>query len=886
MALATGTRLGPYEVVGPLGAGGMGEVYRARDPKLSREVAIKVLPESLRERPEALERFEREARSVAALSHPNILAIFDLGADQGTTFAVMELLEGETLRARLAHGALGVRKAVEIGAQIAVGLAAAHDKGVVHRDVKPENVFLTQDGGVKVLDFGLARLDPALAGGDQTDSPTLLRRTDAGTVMGTVGYMSPEQARGAVADHRSDIFSLGVVLYEMLSGRRAFQRETAAETMTAILKEEPPELGALATGVSPALDHIVRHCLEKRPEERFQSARDLAFDLQALSGSVSGVRSPATPASRWLRGRRAAAAAVVAGVLLFEAGRRSAGAARAPSVAPRPVSFVALTDEPGVESRPSLSPDGKSFVYVSAAAGNSDIYLRRVGGRNPVNLTADSAVDDLQPAYSPDGEKIAFRSEREGGGIFVMDSTGESVRRLSDYGYTPAWSRDAKQIVVSTNTFIYPTDMAGAGGKLRAIDVGTGASRDVTTEGSAQSPRWSPHGTRIAYWGLRRQSGQRDVWTARADGSEAASGGVEVTNDPALDWAPAWSADGTKLYFASDRGGSMNLWRVAIDEASGRALGAPEPLTTPANWSGAFSLSKDDTRIAFETLDWRSTLLRVAFDPVAGKVVGQPVPILRSTQPMRDHEISPDGEQVAFTRAGTREDLFVARIDGSQYRRLTDDAFRDRGPAWSPDGKRIAFYTDRGGDYEIWSIRPDGSGLEPITAGSRSPNFPTWSPDGRRLAFASTRSSGMIVDVTQAWPVSQGETLPDPSDSESFWPFAWSRDGKRLAGVIMLKDGRTTGVEVFSVETHRADLFREVANSSFRNVRWLSDGQRLLIRNLRGLQLLDTRTRETKLLIEVGGYMIGRSFSTTADDRFITYTETAAEGDIWLASFE
>jgi eukaryotic-like serine/threonine-protein kinase len=885
MALATGTRLGPYEIVGPLGAGGMGEVYRARDPKLGRDVAIKVLPESLRERPDALERFEREARSVAALSHPNILAIFELGSAEGRSYAVTELLEGETLRARLAKGALGARKAVEIGAQIATGLAAAHDKGVVHRDVKPENVFLTQDGGVKLLDFGLARLDAIAPAGDETSSPTQLRRTDAGTVMGTVGYMSPEQARGALADHRSDIFSLGVVLYEMLSGRRAFQRDTAAETMTAILREEPPELGAPGAGVSPALDQIVRHCLEKRPEERFQSARDLAFDLQAFSGSVSGARG--VPARATGSGRRVLAvlSALAAGAVLFAAGRLSSRAAAPAASAARAASYVALTDEPGVEGRPSLAPDGKSFVYVSSAGGKSDIYLRRVGGRNPVKLTADSSADDLQPAFSPDGEKIAFRSEREGGGIFVMDSTGESVRRVSDTGYTPAWSPDGKEIVVSTNTFIYPTDMAGSGGTLNAIDLRTGASRAITSQGSAQSPRWSPHGTRIAYWGLRRQSGQRDIWTVRADGSEAADGGLEVTNDAALDWAPAWSADGTKLYFASDRGGSMNLWRVAIDEASGRVLGPPEPLTTPANWSGAFSLSRDDKRIAFETLDWRSTLLRAPFDPVAEKVVGQPVPILRSTQPMRDHEISPDGEQVAFTRAGTREDLFVARIDGSQYRRLTDDVFRDRGPTWSPDGKRIAFYSDRGGDYEIWTIHPDGSGLEPLTAGALSPNFPTWSPDGRKLAFSSTRSSGMIVDATQAAPVSKGETLPAPSDAEFFWPYAWSASG-RLAGIIMLKDGRTSGIEVYSLETGTAELFREAASTSFRNVRWLSDGQRLLTRTPRGVQLFDTRTRRTKLLIEIGGYMIGRSFSTTRDDRFITYTETAAEGDIWLATFE
>jgi len=889
MALATGARLGPYEIVAPLGAGGMGEVYRARDPKLGRDVAIKVLPEAFRERPEALARFEREARTVAALSHPNILAIFDLGTDQGTTYAVMELLEGETLRSRLAGGGIGTRKAVEIGGQIATGLAAAHEKGVVHRDVKPENVFLTQDGGVKVLDFGLARLDAAAPSGDQTNSPTLLRQTDAGTVMGTVGYMSPEQARGAVADHRSDIFSLGVVLYEMLAGRRAFQRETAAETMTAILKEEPSDLAGLASGVTPALDHIVRHCLEKRPEERFQSARDLAFDLQALSGSVSGSRAAAAAAtSRGTRTALAAAGALLAGALLFEAGRRSVRTATGLAGPGKAVSYVALTDEPGVESQPSLSPEGKNLLYVGDGAGNKDIYLLRVGGRNPVNLTADSPVDDWEPAYSPDGERIAFRSEREGGGIFVMDSTGESVRRVSDRGNYPSWSPDGKELVVSADSFLYPTDVAGRGGGLQVVEVATGKQRTIVGAdlgGNVHRPSFSPHGTRVAYWGLQPGSGQRDIWTVRADGSNAAGGAVPVTVDAALDWAPLWSHDGRYLYFSSNRGGSMNLWRVAIDEASGKPQAEPEPLTTPASWSGAFSLSRDDRKLAFETLDWRSTLLRVAFDPVAEKVVGNPMPILRSTQPMRDHEISPDGSQVAFTRAGTREDLFVARVDGTQYRRLTDDAFRDRGPGWSPDGRLIAFYSDRGGKYEVWTIHPDGSGLEALTAVGPSANFPTWSPDGRKLAFASTTAGTLLIDAT-AGVRAEASELPKPTPSTLFWAFSWSPDGERLAGVAIDSEGGVSAIVVYTLATKSYELFTGISNKLFRNVRWLSDGRRLLVRGTQGIQLLDTRTQRFKLLLPVGGYMIGKSVGCTRDDRFITYTETAAEGDIWLATFE
>jgi serine/threonine protein kinase len=282
MTLAAGARLGPYEILAPLGAGGMGEVYRARDTRLGREVAVKVLPAHRAQDPDALARLEREAQAVAALSHPNILAIHDLGMDQGVFFVVTELLEGETLRNRIASSALPWRKAVEIGAAIADGLAGAHLKGVIHRDLKPDNIFITRDSRVKILDFGLARLAPMIFQQDQTSAPTTPPKTEPGILMGTVGYMSPEQARGSFADTRSDVFSLGCVLYEMLTGRRAFSRPTAPETLTAIMNEDPPDVSESGKQVPAGLSRLVRRCLEKNPEERLQAARDLAFDLRSI----------------------------------------------------------------------------------------------------------------------------------------------------------------------------------------------------------------------------------------------------------------------------------------------------------------------------------------------------------------------------------------------------------------------------------------------------------------------------------------------------------------------------------------------------------------------------------------------------------------------------
>ena len=285
MTLSSGTKLGPYEILAPIGAGGMGEVYRARDERLKRSVAVKVLPPSFTQDTDRLKRFEQEAQAAGSLNHPNITAVFELGSYEGSPYIVSELLEGETLRARVSGGALPVRKATDYAIQMARGLAAAHEKGIVHRDFKPENVFVTNDGRVKILDFGLAKLTQADgAVGPQTNFPTASPATEPGVVMGTLGYMSPEQVKGKTADARSDIFAFGAVLYEMLSGARAFHRDTAAETMSAILREEPPDLSATNKSVQPGLERVVRHCLEKNPEERFHSAHDLAFDLEALSG--------------------------------------------------------------------------------------------------------------------------------------------------------------------------------------------------------------------------------------------------------------------------------------------------------------------------------------------------------------------------------------------------------------------------------------------------------------------------------------------------------------------------------------------------------------------------------------------------------------------------
>jgi eukaryotic-like serine/threonine-protein kinase len=884
MPLTSGTRLGPYEISSPLGAGGMGEVYRATDTKLGREVAVKVLPAALATDEAARARFEREARAVAALSHPNILALHDFGQHDGIAYAVTELLEGETLRARLDHGALPLRKVLQIGADIADGLAAAHDKGFIHRDIKPENIFITADGRVKILDFGLAR--QAAVAGEAPGGGTTVIGTDPGTVMGTVGYMAPEQVRGEPTDQRTDIFALGCVLYEMVSGRRAFAKPTPPETMTAILREDPPALDGDSGQRPVAFQSLLHHCLEKRPAERFQSARDLAFALRSLSGSTtSGERVLAAAAvgkPAW-RSRAAIAAGLVvaaaAGVLVGRLWPRTAVGGSGPQV----VSFAQVSDQPGVEATPTLSPDGKSVVYMKTIGGDSDLYLLRVGGRNAVRLTPDSPEADLQPAFSPDGDRIAFRSDRDGGGIFLMAASGESVTRLTNFGYSPSWSPSGSEIVVSSLGFAAPAGIMGDATGLSVANVRTGQVRALPIPWRALQPSWSPDGTRIAYWGVRGKTGQRDIWTVAADGSDAARGGVAVTDDAALDWSPTWSPDGRYLYYSSTRGGPMNLWRVRVDERSGRVLGAPERVTAPSTWSGFLSFSRDGTRLAFASTDFHSTLFRVPFDPDRETLTGPPESVLKGTRAIRDHEISPDGQWIAFTEAGVPEDLFVARIDGTQYRRLTDDEFRDRGPAWSPDGARIAFYSDRSGTYDVWSIRPDGSGLAALTKGAGIPGFPVWSPDGASL----TVGFGTWVSIASAAAPSPSDTtsMPAISASERFLPASWSRGG-RIVGQVGEQSGALFTLAVFSPATKEfARVPAAVARGSYWLWPvWLTDGRRLVVRRPDGIVLVDAATGAGRMLLEVGGNMVGKSVGISRDDHWITYTETASEGDIWIAT--
>ena len=875
--------LGPYEIVAHVGAGGMGEVWRARDKRIGRDVAVKVLPE-FAAGDEHVRRFEQEARAAGGLSHPGLVTIFDVGTVNGAPYIVMELLEGETLRDALGDSppvALPLKKTIDYAVQTASALAVAHEKGIIHRDLKPENIFITADSRVKILDFGLAKL--AQEATDERDK-TGRHLTSSGMVVGTPGYMSPEQVRAKPVDHRTDIFAFGSVLYEMLSGRRAFDRDSAVETMTAVLNDEPEPLAALGAKVPPALDAIVRHCMEKTPRERFQSARDLAFQLGLLPELQNSVPDGVQAVPNAVTKKRLLYRTGIGALAVLALGGAGLVLYRSRSEVPRPIptSFKQLTFGDGLTVYPALSPDGKLVAYVSAQSGNRDIYVQRVDGRMATNLTSDSTADDSEPAFSSDGAQIAYRSERDGGGIFVMSVTGESPHRLTDFGHSPSWSSDGKWIAVSTHDVGLQPQVHTREGELWIIDAHTGASKPLLRltdkrESDALQPSWSPKSKRIAFWGVSPRFGQADIWTIDPNAEHPLQTIVRVTTDASLHWNPVWAADGKSLYFGSNRNGVLNLWRVPMDESTGKAVGPPQPMTLPAVVSGNFSVSQQGT-LAYGTVTRTYRLLAFPIDRRTGRV-GAPRPLFGGTQEIATFNPSPDQRSIAFTTGDDQEDLFIANPDGSRLRQITNDPAQDRGAAWSPDGKTLYLYSERDGAYQIWSVHADGSQLSRVTddtalraAGVHAIFAPNPGPDGRTLVAWTSRGTAFVhLDRPMAQRVElTGVRFGVPD---------WSPDGKKLVGV----SGH--GFGIYSMETRRFTKIMDHGIDPY----WLGDDQHILFLDKAGPNVLDLRSGAvTTTPIDVAGAAwdddtVPRRLSKDCSTLYVR--QMLEQGDIWLVRY-
>jgi serine/threonine protein kinase/sugar lactone lactonase YvrE len=867
-SLLSGRTVSHFQIGEPLGTGGMGVVYEAEDTRLGRSVALKFLAPELVRDPAAKARFLNEARAASALDHANLCTILEVGeSEDGLLFLAMPRYEGESLERRIARGPLPVEEAFDIAVQAARGLAKAHQNGIVHRDVKPANLFLTADGAVKILDFGIAKLIGEGGG------PTLL-----GSVLGTPSYMAPEQTRGEEVDARADVWSLGVVLYEMLSGRRPFVGGSGDAVVHAVLHDAPEPLARLRPETPAELKQIVSRMLAKDPKKRYANAAEVLDDLRRDLGlpTTGSLGLPAVGLPRRRRPRLAILGGALALVLAGIAGVVWLWRREEAPPAPQPGQIVQLTDLQGSETSPNLSPDGTFFVYAKSVDGNFDLFLQRVGGGNPINLTAGSPADDIQPAFSPDGQQIAFRSEREGGGIFLMGATGESVRRLTDFGFNPTWSPDGREIAVATEGAFDPTARFSVS-QLFRIDVATMQKRTLAVPDGVQ-PSWSPHGSRIAFWGVVRPGARRAIWTIPAGGGAP----VTVIDDAFYSWSPVWSPDGRFLYFASDRGGSMNLWRVAIDESSGRVLSPPQPVTTSSEWSALPSFSRDGRRLVYATNSSRSFVEVVPLDPETGQAGGSPSLAYQGARAVRSCDVSPDGSWLALRASSPADDLLLIRPDGSDLRQLTNDLSRDRTPYWSPDGSRILFASNRSGKYEAWTIRPDGSGLTQVTnLPDQQVLFPFWSPDGKRIGLTYGSHGTALVDVTAPSSSPRMRVLPSVEDGQKFSGLSWSADGRFLAGMLHRQDqAPVSGVILWSLADNTCRQLTRTGDDPV----FFHSGTRILFIENGTIRFVDVRSGEVRTVLSPLLHSLYISARTGPGDRSLCTVRMVTEGDIWSLS--
>jgi len=856
MTLANGTTLGQYEVSSLIGEGGMGEVYRARDKALGRDVAIKVLPGTFSADPNRLKRFEQEAQAAGSLNHPNILVIYHVGTSDGAPYIVSELLEGESLRERINGVSLPQRKAIDYALQIAHGLAAAHEKGIVHRDLKPENLFVTKDGRIKILDFGLAKLtQPDGNNVIQSDIPTRRVDTDPGTVMGTIGYMSPEQVRGRPVDHRADIFSFGAILYEMLSGKRAFHGESTADTMSAILREDPPDLSATNKNVAPALERVINHCLEKNPEERFHSANDLAFAIEALSGStsISGTAVPADLPSRRFRTRELAGW-VAAAILLAACALLAFLYFRTSTVAARPLSFVIGLPEKASEiASPIISPDGNVIAFVAAAEGKRAIYVRYLESTEAKRL--DGTDDAYDPFWSHDSRFIGFFSN---GKLKKVAAAGGPPQTLCDApaGRGGAWNSDGVIVFGMIEKGLHRVSAAG-GEPTLVIPLDATAN-----EVDHSFPRFLPDGQHILFWAWYGDQASSQICVASLDGKSRKSLFHNTANVDYVE--PGY------ILFARD----STLMAQHFDVQKLEFDGDPFPVMENVMFSGGqdyanFSVSQNGTFVFWKG----STVGRQLgwFDRT-----GKQIALVAAPAEYNDVVLSPDGKRAATQRLdGGNSDIWIVDLERSLPVRFTFGQGSDDNPSWSADGAYLYYTTSESGKTTVCRKTSGGAGGEArivsdLAAVDDGINV---SPDGRNLIFE-------LVDPKTAsdlWVLplgGDGKIFPLLNSEFDEQLARFSPDGDWLA-YVSTESGRP---EVYVRNFPATGSQWQVSTDGGGQPHWRRDGKELyFITPDRKLMAVDIKlgttfvmgTPQTLFQTQVSGFMAPNRYDTLDGQRFL-----------------
>ncbi len=762
--LKPGQHVSHYEIQEKLGEGGMGVVYKARDSRLKRFVALKVLPPEKVADHERRQRFVREARAASALNHPNIVTVYDIDQADGVDFIAMEYVEGKTLDDLVGRKGLKLNDALKYAIQIADALAKAHAAGIIHRDLKPSNVMVTEEDRVKVLDFGLAKLTEAAAVSSEDSTPTNQALTESGLIMGTVSYMSPEQAEGKKVDARSDIFTFGSVLYEMLTGRRPFRRGTPALTLAAILHMEPPPLPA---GMPHELGTVISRCLRKDPERRYQHMDDVKIALEELKEDAdSRTLAPASPPPR-----RAWPVGTVVAVTVFLAAAATATwhfLRRDPPPQP-PMRVIPLTSYPGNEEHPSFSPDGKqvAFSWNGEKQDNFDIYVKLVSGGPPLRLTTHPNADRA-PAWSPDGSQIAFIRERT---VYSIPPLGGPERRLAEMGWgaaAVAWSTEGKSLAVAGRE-------SGSGSQsLYLVSLDTRERQRITLPEGGEiiadnTPAFSPDGSALVF---RRAYSMLHVLFALPL-SPGAVGDIR-SSDPRRLFASegtiegvTWTPDGQEIVFSSDHLGRRSLWQIPAKASPGA-----EPQRVPGTEDALFpvvSLSKS-ARMAYQRTvsDWNIWSMDAAGRP------GPPKAIINSTWYDGNPQFSPDGNRIVFasSRSGSPE-VWVSASDGSNPIQLTFFGGPSVScPRWSPDGLRIVFNAQAEGNMDIYVTNVEDGAVRRLTREPSVDGRGSWSHDGRWIYFHSNRTG-----------------------SEQIWKIPWASSGQAGAAVQLTQGGGIEPVE-------------------------------------------------------------------------------------------
>ena len=850
-----GREVGSYKILSLLGRGGMGEVYRAKDTRLRREVAVKILPGVFSTDADRLRRFEQEARAAGRLNHPNVLAIYDVGTHEGSPYIVSELLEGVTLRARMKGTALPPRKVMEYAVQIARGLAVAHDRGIVHRDLKPENLFVTKDGRIKILDFGLAKLRPELNPTVDTAEPTLLK-TDPGIVMGTVAYMSPEQVRGDETDHRSDIFSFGTVLYEMLSGQQAFQRKSAAETMSAILKEEPSELTQTNPNIPSVLEHIARRCLEKGREQRFQSASDLAFALQEVSGISGSALVPLVPTAGQLKSHERFVWIVVSVTLVFISIAIAALRFRPAPSGEKVIRFMIPPPERatfGLDVSAVISPSGHHLAFVAVTEGQSALWVRPLDTLSSRELPGTEGA--RAPFWSPDSRSIGFFAQDKLKKIEISGGPAVALCDVSD-GYGGAWNREGA-IVFAPRWADVLYRVSTSGGLVTPVT----KLDPLLHEEAHRWPQFLPDGRHFVYSASSNPTQDSGIAVGLLD----SIGSKRVLN---TDLNATYAPPGYLLFV---REGTLMAQPFDAQrlESTGTSFPVAERLQSQSGaLRSAFSVS-DNGILAYESGASRNRQL--IWSDRAGRQLGT----LGAPEEYWHVEISPDNKRVALEimdRQTKYADVWLFDLLRGIPARFTFNPGWSGQPIWSPDASHIAFWSNRGGTSGLYQELSNGTGEGELLVKGMGPC--DWSSDGRYIVYESG-SSKTKEDLWVLPLFSDRKPFPFVQTEFAEYEAKFSPNGRWIA-YISHESGNS---EIYVQSFPAAGAKWRVSTKGGGQPRWRRDGKELFYLAAGKLMAVPVKTGPhfeagmPKALFEVRDVVSRYRYDATADgQRFLVIT--------------